>query len=591
MAVLFDAFSESHTGTSGSASQASFSWTHTPVGTPAGVLVFVATNANSALITSVTYGGVAMTAVSGGEAIDTGGEPGRMTAYFLATGIPTGARTVTVTRTNNTTVMYAVAITVTADSTPEVYEAGIVLLENDGTLAVQAVDDGSPGTNSLRFAAINSGLSSVPAAGTGSTVLGGVDFGARVVQVVRETTGGEGSRDVGFSSATSDDRAAVHLAVREAPAPPASSWYFGQRFFGAAFFAATYFANGGGGGVGSYVDLTPVGVEATAEAGEVSVNPIPSTYFPPSYYPGRYYARRYFGGETESVNFTITGVEGTAELGPPSLNLPTTEGGYFSTVYFGNEFFAPRYFSQIAGETILIVYPDGVEGLFEVNDISYGDFIEDATGLEGLGELGTPMPTPDLAATGVEGAAEWGASPLQLAPDIVGLEAQAQQGFLTLDFSSLVSLTITGLEATGEVGTTERLADMVPGGVESLGEVGQGILVAVVPMPSVEGTAEVGTSDVAVALAPTGLEGTAQVQGPNVDAVNTSQTFSPTGVEDAAEVGEAALTLDELPTGVEGTSELGTPTLTYGTVSTIVTPRTWLLVRPPSFPTIARLRS
>jgi hypothetical protein len=213
MAIAFDATSESHTGTTGSTSQASFTWTHSPVGTPRGILVFVFTNANSSLISSVTYGGTDMTAVTGGEASDTAGEPGRCTAYFLGASIPTGNQSVVVNRTNNTTVMYAVAASVTAGDDTEV--TGVQLQTTDGTLAELSVDDGSTGIDSVRFAGINSGLAAVPAAGANSTVMHGIDFGTRVIQTVRETTAGQGSRSVGFSSGTSDDRAAVYLAVRE----------------------------------------------------------------------------------------------------------------------------------------------------------------------------------------------------------------------------------------------------------------------------------------------------------------------------------------------------------------------------------------
>lgn len=227
MAVAFDASSESHTGTTGSSNQASFSWTHTPVGTPRGVLVFIinldtATGVNA----SVTYGGVSVPAVSGGVAADTAGEVGRCGAFFLGSGIPTGAQTITVNRDNNALVVYAVAATVTATTNTEVYTPGIVLLQEDGTLAVQAVDDGSPGTNSVRFAAGMSGLASPPAVGTGSTSLQTIDIGAQGAAFCRETTAGQGARNVGFSSATSDDRAFVHLAVREIPAdttPPTLS--------------------------------------------------------------------------------------------------------------------------------------------------------------------------------------------------------------------------------------------------------------------------------------------------------------------------------------------------------------------------------
>jgi len=62
MAVAHDAVRESHTGTTGVASVASFTWNHVPTGTPRSALVFTfAIGANPA--TGVTYGGVAMTAV------------------------------------------------------------------------------------------------------------------------------------------------------------------------------------------------------------------------------------------------------------------------------------------------------------------------------------------------------------------------------------------------------------------------------------------------------------------------------------------------------------------------------------------------
>lgn len=213
-AVAFDASSESHTGTTGSTSAASFSWTHTPVGAAKGVLVFVITAANASYISSVTYGGVTVPAVSGGQASDTSGEPGRCNAFFLGSGVPQGAQSVVVNRTNNATVMYAVAVTVTCVGDTEVYTPGIVLVQNNGTVAEQSVTDGTPGANSVRFAGGWFGHATIPTAGANSTLLQSIDFGANGAAVSRETTAGQGSRSVGLSSGTSDDRAIVHLAVR-----------------------------------------------------------------------------------------------------------------------------------------------------------------------------------------------------------------------------------------------------------------------------------------------------------------------------------------------------------------------------------------
>jgi hypothetical protein len=228
MAISYDAGSESHTSTTGSTSEASFSWTHTPVGTPKGVLVFTFVNANADDATSVTYGGTNLTAVSGGRAVDTAGEPGDCKAWFLGSSVPTGAQTITVNRTNNSNVMYAVGITITSSQNSDVHTAGIVLLQEDGSIAAQSVTDGSSGTgNSVRFAAINCGaddfgttLPSSPAFNTlypdssNSTWIHGIDFGTRVCGVVRETTAGTGARNVGFFGPT-DDRAAVHLAIKD----------------------------------------------------------------------------------------------------------------------------------------------------------------------------------------------------------------------------------------------------------------------------------------------------------------------------------------------------------------------------------------
>jgi hypothetical protein len=179
------------------------------------VVVFVSTFASVAdLITSVTYGGVALTRLTGGSAQDAAGELGRLDAFFLGSGLGTGNQTITVNRTNNARVMYASAATVTAGADTAVPTATIVLLQGDGTLTVQSVDDTSPGVNSLRYAGAYSGLNAPPGAGTGSTLLNSIDIGNYGSALVRETTAGQGARNVGFSAAT-DDRAVVHLAIRE----------------------------------------------------------------------------------------------------------------------------------------------------------------------------------------------------------------------------------------------------------------------------------------------------------------------------------------------------------------------------------------
>jgi hypothetical protein len=223
MAVAHDAVSESHTSTTASVSEASFSWTHTPVGTPKGVFVVVYTMGSTTdHVTSVTYNGVTMARTSGGAAtVSAGDEPGRADLFELGSSVPTGAQTVVVNRTNDAIEMYANAITVTAGADTEVYSSGIVLVEANSTLAEQNVSDGSTGVDSLRYAAAYLGYGTPPGAGTNSTSLGGsanIDVGNYGARIVRETTAGQGSRPVGFTAGTTDDIAAIHWAVREVAA-------------------------------------------------------------------------------------------------------------------------------------------------------------------------------------------------------------------------------------------------------------------------------------------------------------------------------------------------------------------------------------
>ena len=216
MAVAFSSSAESHTGTTGSSNEASFNFTLTQTGTPAGVLVFVF-NSNSSTfnVSGVTYGSSSLSRVTAASGEDTGGEPGRVDTYFLGSGLPSGNQTVTVSRTNNSIVMYAVAMTVTVGAGNNAGTAGAGGFSEQGNLLESNIDDGSPGTNSLRFAGAYTGRPNPPGAGPNSTLLHSIDFGSRGCSVVRETTAGQGSRPVGFDQSQNDDRAAAGLAVIE----------------------------------------------------------------------------------------------------------------------------------------------------------------------------------------------------------------------------------------------------------------------------------------------------------------------------------------------------------------------------------------
>lgn len=211
MAVAHDNVSES----AENSGALSYTWDHTPVGAPKGVLVFTFCPQQNNRVSNVTYGGEALAAVVGGTALDTAGEKGACTAWFLGTGIPAGVQAVVVTRTSVVGSQYGVCVTVTAASDTEA--TGVVLLQEDGALSEQNVDDGSPGTNSVRYVGAYSGIDSELDVGANTTYLIGetLVIDTCVASVARETVAGQGSRPVGFAEAASDDRAAVHLAILE----------------------------------------------------------------------------------------------------------------------------------------------------------------------------------------------------------------------------------------------------------------------------------------------------------------------------------------------------------------------------------------
>lgn len=218
MAIAHDNATESAV----SASEASFAISHTgraeASGGIQGVGAFVTVNANANDCLSVDYAGAPLMRIA--EVINTGGETARTWLYFRGVGLSGlgGAQTLTVNRNNNANNMYAVCFTVTAAKDTHIHVPGIVALTTNGgtsTLAEQSVTDGSPGSNSLRYAGVNSGLGTPPAQGANSTQLHTNDFTSRSASVCRETTAGQGSRSVGFSSGTADDVCALHAAVIE----------------------------------------------------------------------------------------------------------------------------------------------------------------------------------------------------------------------------------------------------------------------------------------------------------------------------------------------------------------------------------------
>jgi hypothetical protein len=122
LSVAFDAYSSS------SYAAGDLSWTHTPVGTPKGVLVLIYGNKYEDDIASVSYGGVAMEEVGLSPQLHNGASSDvfAVHAFFLGSNIPTGAQTVAVTHGTGTSSHRAGCITLTADGDTAVEDDGAV---------------------------------------------------------------------------------------------------------------------------------------------------------------------------------------------------------------------------------------------------------------------------------------------------------------------------------------------------------------------------------------------------------------------------------------------------------------------------------
>lgn len=116
-AVAFDARSNStNTNTDPQ------TFTHTPVGTPKAIIVYVHSRENGGggdQVNGVTYGGVAMTEVTNSP-LNSTSTAYAMSAWFLGSSIPTGAQTVSVDYSGSSQNRVSSAISLTASADTEI---------------------------------------------------------------------------------------------------------------------------------------------------------------------------------------------------------------------------------------------------------------------------------------------------------------------------------------------------------------------------------------------------------------------------------------------------------------------------------------
>jgi hypothetical protein len=189
------------------------SWTHTPTGTPRGVVVF-SVHGTTAIdhVDGVTYGGVALGRIS--RVADLAGEVGEVLGYFVGTGIPTGAQTVAVALDSATTTdIHFVCITLTASDDTEVIDFDIT---ETGDQADPSATLQYSGRTAIAVAGLYMGGSS-PAAFTPNgncTTAQDQDLGNFYSEVIYQTTPGTSDFAIGGTS-SSDDVAMLAVAISE----------------------------------------------------------------------------------------------------------------------------------------------------------------------------------------------------------------------------------------------------------------------------------------------------------------------------------------------------------------------------------------
>ena len=210
MAIAFDAFSN-YTGTSNT----SFSWTHTPVGTPKAVIVWVVQNAATTVEANApTYGGVTMTLV--GSSVNSTGERGRVDCYFLGTKIRTGSQTVEVTVITPPGTYYrgASCVTLTASKITQVKTYGTSINSIAIANPTETLDLG--GISCFCAIGFHSGQGAVSGITptTGWTSRYEYDFSSQTYGIYTYDTINSANVACGWTQ-TSDDAIAVSIAVME----------------------------------------------------------------------------------------------------------------------------------------------------------------------------------------------------------------------------------------------------------------------------------------------------------------------------------------------------------------------------------------
>jgi hypothetical protein len=190
----------------------------TPANPPNGVCVIVVGNSTSDLITSVTYGGIALTR----RRFDTEStEAGAVYIYWGAAAFPSGAQNVVCNRTGTTSLRAAISTMTVTD--PANFT---IAVDSDATGTSASVTNPSwamttAAATTCCYLGIHSGLTtmtSTPAANwTLAPSPGFEDYGAQGRGWARRALSSAGAAAPGWTAATADDFVGSSIAFKEVP--------------------------------------------------------------------------------------------------------------------------------------------------------------------------------------------------------------------------------------------------------------------------------------------------------------------------------------------------------------------------------------
>lgn len=203
----YDAFSASGGGTG------TQTWTHTPVGTPRGVGVWVYGGNGTDEISTCTYGGVSMTETANSPQLLTTGEAGQVSQFFLGASLPTGAQTVECTATGATTTKVGMSITWTAGGDTELVSTALILNANLQDPSVTLSLSGE--TCAVAFGAYSGHNTASVSPLTNWTER--IDSSAGTESIILYTYDIVGSTDVtvGWDDAAANDVALLAMAIKQ----------------------------------------------------------------------------------------------------------------------------------------------------------------------------------------------------------------------------------------------------------------------------------------------------------------------------------------------------------------------------------------